>query len=201
MPQAAHTPIPICKWMDQFKLIVEHAAADEHVYLAGLYPVQQFHHQIRDILGQRSKMQDMPLAVHHTHRPGTKHAGLFHQAPSHNAMGGQQIVHRIGIEFLQPLINFIGIFDFGNVLGGRQNLFAVQNCCHLFQGKGILLNGQGAMDGADAVGTAQGRICGKKMGCIQTAYQLGDLRHIVNDLVCDFKRRLFVLHARPHCCK
>ena len=36
------------------------------------------------------------------------------------------------------------------------------NSCHLFQGKGILLNSQGAMDGADAVGTAQGWICGKE---------------------------------------
>ena len=57
-------------------------------------------------------------------------------------MSSQQIIHRIGVQFIQPLINLIGILDFGNILGRSQNLFAVQNCCHLLQRKDVLLNGQ-----------------------------------------------------------
>lgn len=108
--------------MDQFELVVEHAAADQHVHLTGFYPVQEFHHQIRDILRQSAKMQDMPLTVHHTHRPGAEHAGLLHQASGHDAMSSQQIVYRIGIEFLQPLINLVGILDLCNILWRSQNL-------------------------------------------------------------------------------
>ena len=93
MPQAAHTSISIREGVDQFKLIVEHTAADEHVHLTGLCPVQQLHDQIRHILWQRSKMQDMPFAVHHAYRSSAKHAGFLDQAPSHNAMGSQQIVY------------------------------------------------------------------------------------------------------------
>ena len=159
MPQAAHTSISIGEGVNQFKLIVEYTTADEHVYLAGFYPVQQFHDQIRDILGQCSKVQDMPLAIHHTHRPGAEHAGLLHQTPCHDAMSGQQIVHRIGIKFIQPLINLIGIFDFGNILRWSQDMLTIQHSSYLLQRKGILLDSQGTMDGADAVGAAQGRVC------------------------------------------
>ena len=101
----------------------------------------------------------MPLAVHHTHRPGTKHAGLLHQAPCHDAMSSQQIVHRVGIKFIEPLINRIGIFDFGNILRWSQDMLAIQHSSYLLQGKGILLDSQGTMDGTDAVGTAQRRTC------------------------------------------
>lgn len=130
MPQSPHTPISIGKGVDQFQLIVEHAAADQHVHLAGLYPIQQFHDQIRHILWKRSKMQDMPFAVHHAHRSSAKHAGFLDQAPSHNAVGSQQVVHRIGIKFIKPLINLIGIFDFCNIFWGCKNAFSTQNSIH-----------------------------------------------------------------------
>ena len=142
-------------------------------------------------------MQDMPLAVHYTHRPGTEYTGFFYQAPCHNAMSGQQIVHRIGIKFIEPLINLIGIFDFGNILWGCQDMLPIQYGRYLLQGKGVLLNGQGTMDGADAIGTAQRRTCRQGREYSQTPHQLGDLRHIVNDLVCDFKGRFLVSHIAP----
>jgi hypothetical protein len=183
--------------VDQFELVVEHAAADQHVHLTGFYPVQEFHHQIRDILRQSAKMQDMPLTVHHTHRPGAEHAGLLHQASGHDAMSSQQIVYRIGIEFLQPLINLVGILDLCNILWRSQNLFAVQNCCHLLQGKGILLDGQGTMDGADAVCSPQGGVRGQLLGRSQPTNQLCNLNNIIDNSICNFKRRFFVPHIPP----
>ena len=142
MPQAAYTPIPICKGMDQFELVMEYTAEDEHVYLAGFHPVQQFHCQIRDILRQSAKMQDMPFPVYYTHGPGAEHAGIFHQSPGHDAMSGQQIVHQIGIKFIKPVINFIGVLDLCNILGRSQDMLPIQYSSYLFQGKSVLLDGQ-----------------------------------------------------------
>ena len=116
MPQAAHTPISISERVKQFQFIVEHTATNQHVHLASFYPVQQFHNQVRDILWKGAEMQDIPFAVYYAHGPGTKRPGLFLQSPRHNAMGSQQIVHRIGIKFIQPLINLVGVLDLDYIL-------------------------------------------------------------------------------------
>ena len=47
-------------------------------------------------------------------------------------MCSQQIIHRIGVKLVQPFVDFIGILDFGNILGRGQHLLAVQNCGDLF---------------------------------------------------------------------
>ena len=125
MPQAAHATISIGKGMDQFQLIVEHTTANQHVYLAGLCPFQQLHDQIRDILWKRTEMQDMSFAVYYAYRSCPEHAGFLDQAPSHNAMSSQQVIYRIRIKFIKPLINFIGIFDFGNILWGCQDMLTI----------------------------------------------------------------------------
>ena len=74
-------------------------------------------------------------------------------------------------------------------------MLTIQHSSYLLQGKGILLNGQRTMNGSDAVSTAQGWICGKERRCSQTAHQFCDLCYTVDDLVCDFKGRLFDFHA------
>ena len=56
MPQTAYTAITIGKGMNQFKLIMEHTAADQHMHIAVLDPVQQLHDQIGDILRQSAEM-------------------------------------------------------------------------------------------------------------------------------------------------
>lgn len=86
-------------------------------------PVQQFHHQIRNILGQCPKMKDMPFTIYHTHGPCTKHTRFFYQTPRHNVVGSQQIVHRIGIKFIQSLIDLIGVFTSAISLGGARTCF------------------------------------------------------------------------------
>lgn len=76
----------------------------------------------------------------------------------HNAKGSQKAVHRIGIEFIRSFINLISVLDFGNILGGSQNMLPVLYGSYLFLRKGGL-NGQGIKDGSDAVGTAERGTC------------------------------------------
>ena len=140
--------------MDQFKLIVENTTANQRVYLTVFCPVQQFHHQIRNILGQCPKMKDMPFTIYHTHGPCTKHTRFFYQTPRHNVVGSQQIVHRIGIKFIQSLIDLIGVFYFRNIFGRCQNMFSIEHSSYLFQRKRILLNCQRPVNGADTVTAA-----------------------------------------------
>ena len=89
------------------------------MHLGGLCPVRQLHDQIRNILWKRTEMQDIPFAIHHTHRTCAEHAGFLHQAPRHDTVGSQQVIHRIRVKLIQPLINLIGIFDFSNILWGK----------------------------------------------------------------------------------
>ena len=78
MPQASYTSISIGKGMDQFRLIVEHTATDEHMNFTTPRPIRQFHNQTRDKLWKRAKMRNMFLVVHNTHRTGAEYAGRFH---------------------------------------------------------------------------------------------------------------------------
>ena len=70
-------------------------------------------------------------------------------------MSGQQVVHGVGVKLVQPLVNLIGIFNLGNVLGRSQNMLAIQNGGDLFQTQSVLLNGKRAVNGADPIGAAQ----------------------------------------------
>ena len=97
----------------------------------------------------------MTLLIHDANRPRAEHAGFFYKSAGHNAVSGQQIVHGIRIKLVQPLVNLIGVFDLGNVLGRSQNMFAIQNGSDLFQTQGVLLDGKGAVNGSDPIGAAQ----------------------------------------------
>ena len=158
MPQASNTAVSIGKGVNQFKLIMEHTAADQHMHIAALNPVQQFHDQIGDILWQSAKMQDMPFLIYNANGLGTEHTGLIHQTACHDAMGSQQIIHRVGIKLLQSLIDLISVFDLCNIFRRSQNLFAVKNGGDLLQSQRILLDGQGAMNCPDAIGASQSRV-------------------------------------------
>ena len=74
-------------------------------------------------------------------------------------------------------------------------MLSIQHGSYLFQRKGVLLDGQGTVDSANPVGPAQGGVGGKRVGCVQLAHQLSNIRHIANDLICYFKRRIFIFHT------
>ena len=74
----------------------------------------------------------MPCLINYPNWAGTEYTGFLNQASHHNAMCSQQIIHRIGVKLVQPFVDFIGILDFGNILGRGQHLLAVQNCGDLF---------------------------------------------------------------------
>ena len=56
-------------------------------------------------------------------------------------MGGQQIIHRVGIKLLQSLIDLISVFDLCNIFRRSQNLLAVENSGNLLQSQRVLLDG------------------------------------------------------------
>ena len=155
VPEPSNAAIAISKGMDQLQFIMKHAASDQHVQVAVLCPIQQFRDQIRHILRQRAKMQDMSLLIYNTDGPRAEHAGFFYKSAGHNAVSRQQIIHGIRIKLVQALVNLISVFDLGNIFGWCQNMLAIQNGCDLFQTQRILLNGKRTMDGADTVGAAQ----------------------------------------------
>ena len=77
-------------------------------------------------------------------------------------MSGQQVIHRIGVKLIQPLINLISILDLGNIFWRSQYLLTVENSRDLFQCQRVLLNGQRTMNCTDAIGTPQSRV-GRKL--------------------------------------
>ena len=100
-------------------------------------------------------MQDMSLLIHNANRSRAEHAGFFYKSAGHNTVSGQQVVHGVGVKVVQPLVNLIGVFDLGNVLGRSQNMLAIQNGGDLFQAQSVLLNGKRAVNSADPIGAAQ----------------------------------------------
>ncbi len=53
-------------------------------------PTQQFHYKVRNILGKRSKVKDMPFIVHNADRTSAEHTCLIHQPLCHNSVGSQR---------------------------------------------------------------------------------------------------------------
>ena len=76
-------------------------------------------------------------------------------------------------------------------------MLAIEHSGNLLQGEGILLNGQGTVNGANTIAAAQGWVGSKPMVKIQLSDQLRNFRHAIDHLVCDFKRRLGALHYNP----
>ena len=142
MPEPSNTATAVCKGVDQLQFIMEHATSDQHMQVAGLCPIQQLHDQIRHILGQCAKMQNMSFLIYNANGPCAEHARFFYKPAGHNTVSCQQSLHGVRVKLVQALVNLIGIFDLGNVFGRSQNTLAVQNGCNLFQAQRVLLNGE-----------------------------------------------------------
>ena len=84
----------------------------------------------------------MPFLIYNANGLGTEHTGLIHQATCHDAMGGQQVIHRKGIKLVQSLIDFVSVLDLCNIFRRSQNLLAIENSRDLFQCQRVLLDGQ-----------------------------------------------------------
>ena len=76
-------------------------------------------------------------------------------------MSGQQIIYGVGVQLVQPLVDLISILDLRNILGRSQDVLPVEDRSYLFQAERILLNGKGAVDGANTITPAQSRVAGK----------------------------------------
>ena len=70
-------------------------------------------------------MQDVSFLIYHTNRTGTEYPRLLYQSTGHNTVGHEQVVHRVRVQFIQPFIDFVGVFDFRNIFGRRQNTLAI----------------------------------------------------------------------------
>ena len=194
MPEPPNTAIAVGKGVNQLQFIMKHAASDQHVQVAVLRPIQQFHDQIRHILRKCAEMQNMPLLIHNADGPRAEHAGFLHKPASHDTVSAQQVVHGVRVKLVQALVNLISVFDLSNIFGRSQNVLAVQNSGDLFQTQGVLLDGKGAVNGADTVGAAQIGIARKMIVRGKSAGQLRYFCNIVNDFVCNLKKRLFIFH-------
>ena len=73
MSQASNAAVSISEGVDRLKPKIVNATANQHIHIAVFDPVQQIHNQIGDILHKGAQMQDMPLWVNDTNRPGAKH--------------------------------------------------------------------------------------------------------------------------------
>ena len=114
----------------------------------------------------------MSFLIYNANGPCAEHARFFYKPAGHNTVSCQQSLHGVRVKLVQALVNLIGIFDLGNVFGRSQNTLAVQNGCNLFQAQSVLLNGERAVNGADAVGTAQIGIAEKVIVSRKPAGQL-----------------------------
>ena len=74
-------------------------------------------------------------------------------------------------------------------------MLTVQNSGHLFQAQGVLLDSERAVDGADSVGTAKGRV-GRKLtdGC-ESTNQFCDFYDRIQNGIGDLKGRIFKFHS------
>ena len=88
-------------------------------------PIQQFHYKVRNILGKRSKVKDMPFIVHNADRTSAEHTCLIHQPLCHNSVGSQKIFNGIRVQFIQPLINLVSVFYLCNIFRWCQDMFAI----------------------------------------------------------------------------
>ena len=87
-------------------------------------------------------MDDLSRLVDNTHGPGAKFSGLLFQTSHHDCVGCQKVIYGIGVQCLQPLVDFKGVAHLRDILERSQHPLAVQDCCDLTQRQRILLDGQ-----------------------------------------------------------
>ena len=128
-------------------------------------------------------------------------SGMFRSQPVGvvDQEGHQQIVHRVRIKLIQLFIDLICVFNFGNILGRSQHLFAVQHGGDLLNAQGILLNRQGTVNRPDSVIPAEHRAHGKLIGNRKPAHQLCNFCHQIDHGMRDLKRRIFDWHIVTPC--
>lgn len=114
--------------MDQLKLVVEHTATNQHGELAAFDPFQQICDCLRHILGQRPEVDDLARLVDNTHGPGVELLGPLFQTPHHDSVGCRKVIYGIGVQCLQPLVDFKGVAHLYDVHGRSQHSLAVQDC-------------------------------------------------------------------------
>ena len=140
--------------MYQLKLIVKHAALDQQRVFVILCPVQQFFNQLRNIRGQCAEMQDIALRIHHTDRSQAELSGIVAQTSYHNGVRCQQVVYRIRVQLVKPVIDFKGVLHLRDVLRRRQYALARHDRRDLIQAKCVLLDRQRGIDGLNAVASS-----------------------------------------------
>ena len=82
-----------------------------------------------------------------------------YQSLHHDTMSLEQIVNGIGIKHRQQVIGAKGILYLQNLLLRGQHTLAIQQGSDLIKGQAVVLDGQGGMNGTDAVGAMQLRLC------------------------------------------
>ena len=199
MPKSADPSVAVGKGVDQLKLIVKHAALDQHGRGAVLGPIQELTDKAGHILRKRPKVQNAALRVHDAHISAAKLPRLPCQTAYHDTVCLEQVLHIEGGQFIQPLIDLEGVLDLCNVLRRGNDPLAVEHGGHLVQRQRVLLNGQRGINGAYAIRPPQHRAGGKPCGAADSADQLPNFHRQRKDLRRNRKQRLIAFHSIISC--
>ncbi len=91
LPQAAHAPVAIGEGMDEFELVVEHAAGNQWMGVGVIQPAEQLIDKGADPTGGRCHVYQLVAAIDADIAPANS-TRCIHQSRHQQSVGTQQIV-------------------------------------------------------------------------------------------------------------
>ena len=154
LPESAHASVAVGKRMNEFELVVEHAAADQQVIFGMFQPVEKVGDQSRNPFGGRGNMNRL-FSGENADSAMTELSGIVNQGGHHDTVCLEQVVDGKRVELREEIVSGDGVSDLLNFTERSYDSFSVQNIGDLVLGKCIPLDRQRRLDGFDLIRLAQ----------------------------------------------
>ena len=155
LPEPSGASVAVRERMDEFELVVENAALDQHRVFAVSKPREEVLHERGDVGERRGHMDDAPGTVHHANIAVAELSWAVDKAPRHQAVRFQEVVDGIRIERLYRLVGGMGTLDLVDFALRPGYALAGENGRDLLLGESVALDGRGAANRADVVDLAK----------------------------------------------
>ena len=106
-------------------------------------------------LGRGSRMDKASVSVEDSDRNGAEASGLLRQTRRHQSVDLEEVLDGCGTDFVDQGVGGLGVLDFLDFAGRTEDAAAVDDVGDLLECEGVLFDGQGGVDGAEAVLLAQ----------------------------------------------
>ncbi len=168
LPEAAHASVAIGEGMNELEFVVKDRAGNERVGIGALEPLEEVVHEAGDVLGGRGEVNKL-LSFGNADRLGAIMACVLNESGHEELVSGKEIAFEVRLPSRHGLVGGKGVVDLVNLLWWAKHSLTCEDGGDLLDGEGVVLDGEGGLNAADALGAPQIRGEGSLVQCFEAA--------------------------------